>query len=270
MTVLTARDVGVRLGGNDIVKQVNLTAETGDWLSIIGPNGAGKSTLLRALAGAGRPSGTIEVDSVDIASLRPNERAVQVAWVPQSPTIPSGMSVLDYVLLGRTPHLNVLSSPKARDIVMAEGVLTDLDLIDKADRMIDTLSGGERQRAVIGRALAQEAPIMLLDEPTSALDLGHQQDVLRLLDRLRAEAGRTIISTMHDLTLAGMFADRLLLLSDGRVAAEGTAAEVLTEQNISTHYRADVHITHRGDAVLVAPRIDRPDSPRTQENTDGN
>ncbi len=258
MTTLLARDVGVSIGGSDIVNGVDLEVHTGDWLSIIGPNGAGKSTLLRALAGVGRSSGLVAVDGDDVASLRPNERAVRVAWVPQSPTIPAGMTVLDYVLLGRTPHLNVLSSPKATDIAIAEQVLTDLDLVDLAGRMIDTLSGGERQRAVIGRVLAQDAPIILLDEPTTALDLGHQQEVLTLLDRLRRDGTRAIVTTMHDLTLAGAYADSLVLMADGEVVTSGSAASVLTEQSIATYYGADVSVSEVDGTVLVVPKITLP------------
>ncbi|MFT7475717.1 MAG: iron complex transport system ATP-binding protein, partial [Verrucomicrobiales bacterium] len=179
---------------------------------------------------------------------------------PQTPTIPIGMAVLDYVLLGRTPHLHSLASPSQADVQLAHDVIHDLDLADLVTRSVETLSGGERQRVVIGRALAQEAPIILLDEPTTALDLGHQQDVLRLLDRLRRTHRRTIISTMHDLTMAGQHADRLILLAGGSIVAEGSPIEVLTAANIATHYRASVDVTHRDGAVLVVPHIDRPDS----------
>jgi iron complex transport system ATP-binding protein len=159
------------------------------------------------------------------------------------------------VLLGRTPHLHPLASPSSHDLQLVREVIADLDLNALASRTVETLSGGERQRTVIGRALAQDAPILLLDEPTTALDLGHQQDVLRLLDRLRADHKRTIITTMHDLTLAGQFADRLILMAEGAIVAEGAAVDVLTEHNISRHYHADVEVTYRRDAVLVVPRI---------------
>ena len=267
MTLLRARSVGVRLGGNDIVRDVDLEVQTGDWVSIIGPNGAGKSTLLRALAGAGASSGTVELDGEDVTSLRPNERALRVAWVPQTPTIPSGMSVLDYVLLGRTPHLHVLSSPKAADVVIAEDVLTGLDLVDLADRMMETLSGGERQRAVLGRVLTQDAPIILLDEPTSALDLGHQQEVLTLLNELRQDGSHAVVTTMHDLTLAGAYAGSRVLMADGEVVSSGGAAHVLTEQNIAAHYGADVTVSEVDGTVLVAPKIPRPPQrPQTTED----
>ena len=255
MSALTAVDVGVRIGGTQLLHNVSLDVDRGAWLSIIGPNGAGKSTLLRALSGVLRSSGSVQIEGSAISETNPRARAKLVSWVPQAPTIPAGMTVVDYVLLGRTPHLHPLASPSSHDLQLVREVLADLDLDALASRTVATLSGGERQRTVIGRALAQDAPILLLDEPTTALDLGHQQDVLRLLDRLRADHERTIISTMHDLTLAGQFADRLVLMAEGAIVAEGSAVDVLTEDNISRHYHADVEVTYRHDVVLVVPRI---------------
>lgn len=270
MTALRATRVSVEIKGHALLDGVSLTAEEGSWLSIIGPNGAGKSTLLRALAGGGSPSGQIEVFDRDLKEISQRQRAQLVSWVPQTPIIPAGMSVLDYVLLGRTPHLHPLANISSSHVEVARRILEDLDLSSLAGRTVETLSGGERQRAIIGRALAQEAPILLLDEPTTALDLGHQQEVLRLLDRLRRSAKRTIISTMHDLTLAGQFADRLVMLSGGSIVAEGSAVDVLTEQHITDHYRADVEVTRQGDFVLVVPRIYPQESRSTEESSHGN
>lgn len=264
-TAVSVRNASVQIKMATLLDGVSIDIASGEWLSIIGPNGAGKSTLLRTIAGVQQCSGAVEIDGQPIASLSPRERAALVSWVPQTPTIPAGMNVLDYVLLGRTPHLNPLSSPGDSDIALAKDVIEDLDLTSLAGRLVDTLSGGERQRVVIGRALVQEAPVILLDEPTSALDLGHQQEVLQLLDRLRSTSGRTIISTMHDLSLAGQFADRLVMIADGKVVASGTGPEVLTAEHIETHYRAAVTITNVDGAVLVVPRIDRPDSSATKE-----
>ena len=140
--------------------------------------------------------------------------------------------------------------------------MEDLDLLQFGDRDVSSLSGGERQRVIIGRALAQQAPILLLDEPTTALDLGHQQDVLLLLDRLRRE-GRTIISTMHDLTLAGQFADELLLLAQGRVAAQGPGVEVITQQNLAEHYNACVDVTYENGVAFVVPKLRPLETPQT-------
>lgn len=257
---LAANGVGVTINDATLLKDVSLTATPGEWVSIIGPNGAGKSTLLRALAGVLAHSGTISVDSTDMASLSPRERAALVSWVPQSPTVPDGVTVLDYVLLGRTPHLHPLAAPRQADVHLAHETLEMLDLVSFAGRRVDTLSGGELQRVAIGRALVQQAPVMLLDEPTSALDLGHQQEVLLLLDELRSDGDRTIITTMHDLTLAGHFADSVLLLSKGTIAAVGRPATVLTEANISEHYGARVIIRNVAGTVVISPRISTPSS----------
>ena len=255
MSEVNVDDVRVSIKGATILNGVSMAVGTGEWLSIIGPNGAGKSTLLRVLAGVLDASGRVEIDGQPIGSMASKDRAKLVSWVPQSPQIPAGMTVLDYVLLGRTPHLSPLSAPRSADLDLAREILDDLDLTTFADRYVETLSGGERQRVVISRALVQQAPVVLLDEPTTALDLGHQQEVLNLLDRLRHDSGLTIISTMHDLTLAGQFADQLLLLAAGEVVACGDAPDVLTEEHIQQHYRAAVTVSLVDGAVLVTPRL---------------
>jgi len=248
------RDLSVKVGKTTLLQPTSLTVGAGEWLSIIGPNGAGKSTLLRAIVGAAKSTGDIAIGGKSLREMKGTERARRVAWVPQNPIIPSGFLVIDYVLLGRTPHRPLLAAERPEDLAFVHQVLVELDLVELAERHVDSLSGGERQRVIIARALAQDAPVLLLDEPTTALDLGHQQEVLMLLDRLRRQ-GRTIVSTMHDLTLAGQYADRLVMLAEGEIAATGTATEVLTEANLSMYYNADVNVTVCDDLVLVAPRL---------------
>ncbi len=257
---LSAQNISFAVKDARLLSDVSFSVAPGEWLSIIGPNGAGKSTLLRAIAGAVKTEGTVAVDGKPLSAMALKERAKQVAWVPQTPVMPAGMKVLDYVLLGRTPHLHPLASPSKSDIGAAQQVLDELNLGAFAERTVETLSGGERQRVVVGRALVQDTPIILLDEPTSALDLGHQQDLLLLLDRLRSAGDRTIISTMHDLTLAGHFADRVMMLAKGKLISIGTAAEVLTTQNIAQHYNADVAISNVRGTVVISPRIATPTS----------
>lgn len=255
MTALAASQISVRVKDSQLLDRVSFTVEKGEWLSIIGPNGAGKSTLLRAIAGAAHCDGSVTVLGEPLAELGLKERAKLVAWVPQTPTIPGGMGVIDYVLLGRTPYLHPLANPSKDDLAAAHETLRDLQLESLEKRLVETLSGGERQRVVIARALVQDTPVILLDEPTSALDLGHQQEVLQLLDRLRANGERTIISTMHDLTLAGHFADRVLMLANGSVVAEGPAHHVLTEANIDEHYGASVTIADVDGTIVISPKI---------------
>ena len=176
-----------------------------------------------------------------------------VALVPQEPVIPRGMRVIDYVLLGRTAHLGFFEAEGAADLDVAVKALADLDAGPLADRTVDTLSGGERQRIVIARALAQESPVLLLDEPTTALDVGHQQEVLDLVDRLRAERNLTVLATMHDLTLAGQYADWLVMLDAGEVVVAGSADEVLTEEAVARHYGARVRVVPDEAGPIVVP-----------------
>ncbi|MFC7549253.1 ABC transporter ATP-binding protein [Plantactinospora sp. GCM10030261] len=245
--------LSVTLDGAPILDDVSLTVFPGEWVTVIGPNGAGKSTLLRAVNGLLPASGHIRLLGTAGGALRRRDRARVVATVAQSPVVPPGMAVLDYVLLGRTPYIPALGRESAADLAVVHDVLEQLDLAAFADRPLVTLSGGERQRVFLARALAQGAPLLLLDEPTSALDIGHQQEVLDLVDRLRREHGLTVLATMHDLTVAGEYADRLVLLADGRVVAVGPPPEVLTAELLERHYRARVRIIPGDHGPLVVP-----------------
>jgi iron complex transport system ATP-binding protein len=241
----------VRLDGTLIVDGVDLDVAAGEWVTVIGPNGAGKSTALRAVGGLLPFSGTVRWHGRAVGELPRRERAKAVATVLQSPVVPPAMRVFDYVLLGRTPYIPPLGRESAADLAEADAALAALDLVPFAGRRLDTLSGGEKQRVFLARALTQGAGILLLDEPTSALDIGHQQEVLELVDRLRAERGLTVLATMHDLTTAGEYADRMVLLAGGRVVAAGTPAEVLTETNLAEHYRVKVRIVPGDHGPLV-------------------
>jgi iron complex transport system ATP-binding protein len=250
---LRARDVAVQLGGTPVLRGVSLEVPAGTWLTVVGPNGAGKSTLLRALAGLVAADGLVELGGEPATGLRRREWARRVAFVPQTPVVPPGMSVVSYVLLGRTPHLGPLGREGATDLAVVARNLEQLDLTAFAERPLETLSGGERQRAMVARALAQQAPVLLLDEPTTALDVGHQQEVLELVDRLRRQHELTVVSTMHDLTLAGQYADRLLLLDHGEVVVTGSPEDVLTQENLARFYGARVRVLLDGGALVVVP-----------------
>jgi iron complex transport system ATP-binding protein len=257
MSALELRGVTVELGGRAVVDRVGATVADGEWVALIGPNGAGKTTLLRALARLVPFAGEIELDGRPLHELGRGELARLVAVVPQEPSTPPWMTVAEYVLLGRTPHLGPLAKEGARDREAAARALARLDLLGFVDRRLGTLSGGEKQRVVVARALAQEAAIVLLDEPTAALDIGHQQQALDLLDGLRAESGLTLVSAMHDLTLAAQYADRMLLLDGGRVVADGSPTDVLTAAVIARHYGAAIDVVPVGDRIAVVPRRSR-------------
>jgi iron complex transport system ATP-binding protein len=254
MTSVEVRDVSVRFDTVRVLHDVSMHVDSGGWLGLIGPNGAGKSTLLRSIAGLVPFDGTITLGDERVGALNRRKVARLVAFVPQTPFIPRAMTVTDYLLMGRTPYIAYLGTESRADLEVVGRVLADLELENLGSRSLGSLSGGELQRVVLGRALAQEAPILLLDEPTSALDVGHQQQVLELVDSLRSANELTVISAMHDLTLAGQFAGSLLMLDSGRNVASGGAAEVLTEAAITRHYGAHVRVLADPDGgILVVP-----------------
>src|SRR5439155_16413345 len=193
-------------------------------------------------------------DGRAVGSSTRRQIARSVALVPQKPETPPALTVAEYILLGRTPHIAYLATEGREDRLAAERAIDRLALQPFVQRSLDSLSGGELQRVVLARALAQEAPLLLLDEPTSALDLGRQQQVLELVDELRRNGGLTVLSTMHDLSLAGQYADRLLLLDAGRIEAAGSPVEVLSEATLAAYYGASVRIVRENGHVFVLPR----------------
>jgi cobalamin transport system ATP-binding protein len=258
MNALACDRVSVSLGGARVVDRLTYHVEQGEWVALIGPNGAGKTTALRAVAGLVGYDGSIRVLDDDAGTAPRKRLARRVALVPQVPLIPGDITVRAYVLLGRTPHLGYFGSERRADHEAVDAALEQLDLTPFAQRRLDTLSGGERQRATLARALAQDAPLLLLDEPTAALDMGRQQQVLEIVDKLRTSRGLTVLSTMHDLTLAGQYADRLLLLDGGRLVAAGSADEVLTRALITEHYGAEVEVVDAPGSGFVVVPVRRP------------
>jgi len=251
--VIELRDLSIRFDGTEAVRDFSLDVAAEEWVMLIGPNGAGKTSVLRALCGLLSFAGDARLDGRDVRGLGRRELARMIAFVPQNPETPPELTVGEYVLLGRTPHLGYLATEGRRDRQAATRALERLDLLPFAERGLGSLSGGELQRAVLARALAQEAPVLLLDEPTTSLDLGRQQQVLELVDSLRGD-GLTVVSTMHDLTLAGQYADRLVLLDRGMIVAEGEPDEVLSAANLAAYYGASVRIVSDGDGTFVLPQ----------------
>jgi iron complex transport system ATP-binding protein len=253
-TMLELDRVTVRYDGTVAVREVSVTAAAGEWVAVIGANGAGKSSLLRAVAHLVPHEGVVRVGGETTARLSRRRRAQLVAYVPQQPELPAGMTVLDYALLGRTPHIGYFGVESEQDRRFCVGLLDHLHLTDLSERHLATLSGGELQRVVLARALAQEAPVLLLDEPTSALDLGRRVDALELVDELRHIRRLTVFSVMHDLTLAAQFADRLVLVASGGVVASGPPAQVLDADLLSTCFGARVRVlTDEDGGLLIVP-----------------
>jgi iron complex transport system ATP-binding protein len=253
MTAVAARSVSVRYGSRFAVADISFSVEHGTWAALIGPNGAGKSSLLRAVAGLTAHSGHVELIGVDAAAFTRRDRARLLAFVTQTPHFPAAMTVAEYVLLGRTPHVRYFGSESRDDRRIASDALQALDLQPFAERAIASLSGGERQRAVIARALAQEPQILLLDEPTTGLDLGRQQEVLEIVDDLRRSRGITIVAAMHDLSLAAQFAGRMLFVADARLVASGEPRDVLQEHLLRLHFGQSVRVVEEAGALLVVP-----------------
>jgi iron complex transport system ATP-binding protein len=253
MSGVEVRDLSVRLGRSEVLHGVSAQVERGGWTALVGPNGAGKTTLLRAIAGLVAARGAVTLEGHQVRGSSRRDLARLVALVPQIPHLPPALTVAEYVLLGRTPHIGYLATETRADRLAAERAIASLELQPFIARSLGELSGGELQRAVLARALAQEAPILLLDEPTTGLDLGHEQQALELVDRLRRDSGLTVISAVHDLTIAAQYADTLLLLDRGRVVGAGDAASVLTERTISTYFDARVRVLRERGEVFVLP-----------------
>ena len=247
-------NLSVRVGAKVLVDQVELGIEPGTWCTIVGPNGAGKTTLVESIAGLRRPSaGSVTISGRSLATMNERERARTVSLVPQHPVIPSGMSVYDYLALGRVAYHGLFRHASPHDRTIIESVIERLGLAEFRERDVITLSGGERQRMVLARALVQSTMVIVLDEPITGLDLRHQMDLLELLKGEVAECGLTVVATLHDLTLAGQFADRLVLLDQGRVILDGPAGMVVRSDELAEHYGMNLRVVDVDGADVVVP-----------------
>jgi iron complex transport system ATP-binding protein len=236
--VLEATDVRFAYGrGPDVLSGVSLALDEGSFTAIIGPNGCGKTTLLRLLTGAERPtSGAVTLGGQPIERWPPRERARRVAVVPQSTDVAFPYTVAELVRMGRTPHLSRLPFERPEDLEAADEAMRALDIFDLRDRDVTRCSGGERQRAIIARALAQQAPVLLLDEPASSLDLHHQVGLFTLLAGLQRR-GATVAVVSHDLNLPAQLCTRVVLLDRGRVRAAGPVEEIYRRDVLEPVYR---------------------------------
>jgi len=234
---LDARNIVVHASGKPIVNTASLSVASGELVGLIGPNGAGKSTLLKAMLGL-RPktSGDVLLDGADFLAQPAHQRARTVAYLPQDRRVEWRLPAADIVMLGRYPHRARFGAPTPEDRAAVARALDSVDGRAFVDRPIAVLSGGERTRILLARALAVEAPILLADEPIAALDPYHQLHVMEIL-RARAQAGAAVLAVIHDLALAARFMDRLVLMHDGAIAAEGRPTDVLTSANLARIYR---------------------------------
>jgi len=254
MSSVEVKGLSVRAGARTLISDVTLDFEPGTWSTIIGPNGAGKTTLVETIAGLRRPSlGSVSILGEALAEMNERARALRVSLVPQHPVVPSGMRVYDYVALGRVAHHGLFHPASARDRAVIDSVVERLSLGEFRDRDVATLSGGERQRTVLARALTQSTMVVVLDEPITGLDLRHQMDMLELMESEVHECGITVVATLHDLTLAGQFADRLVLLDAGAVVLDGPAATVIRSDELAKCYGMNLRVVDVDGADVVVP-----------------
>ncbi|WP_260610713.1 ABC transporter ATP-binding protein [Streptomyces sp. WAC06614] len=240
--------------GRALLHDVDLTAGPGETVGVVGPNGSGKTTLLRCVHGALRPTaGRVLLDGTDAGTLTVKERARRVAVVPQDAGSVPGLTVHEVVAMGRSPYKRFWETDGRDDAERVAGALHTVGAESLAGRRFDELSGGERQRALVARALVQEPGLLALDEPTNHLDIRHQLEVLRLVRALPA----TVLLVLHDLNLAAHFCDRLYVLHEGRPVADGTPAEVLTEDLLAEVYgvrtRIGTHPTTGAPHIVYLP-----------------
>lgn len=247
-----------RFGERNVVDGVSFSVSEGELWVVLGPNGAGKSTLLRAALGL-HPvtSGTSTLLGRELSTWTRRALAREVAWVPQTFEDPGGFTVLELVLMGRTPHLGPFGLPGERDVQLARTALAELGLADLEARASTALSGGERRRVLLARAFAQEPKLVLLDEPTAFLDLKHQVEALRLL-RKKCDGGLAAVVVLHDVNLAAAFADRVLLLKDGRTLRQGSVRESLDAEVLQSLYDVPMTAARAEEgAWLFSPRLAR-------------
>ncbi|WP_183999681.1 ATP-binding cassette domain-containing protein [Sphingomonas kyeonggiensis] len=246
MVNIRLENVAVALGKRDVVRSASASFAPGTLTGIVGPNGAGKSTLARAMLALVPHAGRILVDDVEVATMSRAELAKRVAYLPQGQTLHWPLTVERLVELGRLPHLAPMSRIGEADTAAIERAIERADVAGLRDRVATELSGGERARVLLARALAVEAPALIADEPLASLDPGHQIDVMELLQG-EARAGGVVIAVLHDLTMAARYCDRLVLIDNGTVVADGTPAEVLTPANLKSVYGIDAKVELTGD-----------------------
>jgi iron complex transport system ATP-binding protein len=253
--MLRIRSISVSYGEIEILHELSLDVNTGEVVSLIGPNGAGKTTMMRAISGViPVKSGSVHVDDEDLSVTPIAERARLLAVVPQARKLPPEYTVQQSVLMGRTPYLGWLGNPSPGDIEKVQWAIDRTRLSELANRRVDELSGGEQQLVLVARALAQDAPVMLLDEPTAHLDLRHQATILDLVHSLARERGLAVLMSLHDLNLVSIFSDRIALLDDGNILAVGQPKEVINQQYLSKVYQVPLDIIphpHRDIPIVL-------------------
>ncbi len=254
MSLIEIKNLTLHYGSRPVVRNVSVCVEEGEFFVIIGPNGAGKTSLLKALSGL-HPisSGAVALRQQPISDYSRRALARNLAMVPQQINADFPFTVAETVLMGRYPHLGLLSVEGREDLKLAEQAMELTEVSQLASRRLGQLSGGERQRVIIARAICQQSKILLLDEPTASLDPAHQLRIMDLMERLRQQEQLTIVMVSHDLNLASTYADRLLLLKEGEVEKIGTPQQVLTQEQLSKSYGCTLLVDE--NPLLGTPRV---------------
>jgi len=251
MGILEVQGLRAGYGDGDVIRDIDMSLERGEFACVLGPNGSGKSTLIKALQGLlSDMAGEVRIDGTPLLRMTRREVARKIAFVPQTPDLTFDFSVFEVVAMGRYVHQGRLAGLSAADRRIIEDVLELVAISPLRDKRIAHLSGGERQRVLIARALAQDTPLVFLDEPSSHLDLNYGLEVFEILERLQREKGKTILATEHNINLVIPYARRIIFLKAGRVVAQGDPAGMITRDHIQDVFRTEVDIRENRHSKL--------------------
>ncbi|MDD1728757.1 MAG: ABC transporter ATP-binding protein [Methanospirillum sp.] len=265
---LSIRDLCVRYGLNSVLNQLSFDLLPGEVMCIIGPNGSGKSTLIKTLAGIiSSHTGSIAINGASVDTYSKNHIAQLIGYVPQDFQFLTSITVLEAVILGRRPHVGW--SLTSKDLQIVQNAMEKVQISSMAEKLLTELSGGERQRVFIARALAQEPRIFLFDEPTSALDIRHQIEVFSMIREISQNQGRSVLVAVHDLNFAYHYANRVMLIDEGKIMSIGSAEEVMTEENIRSVYGVSMQLVNSRNDTFLLPVWDHgnPSEPNSSESS---